>query len=68
MPLSDEDFQALMQCGPPMLAGEIEARDVAACVNMSQEERAKTAPSSSENIKPEDAIVRPSAERSRPKT
>jgi hypothetical protein len=41
-----------------MLAGEIEARDVATRVNMSQEQRAKTAPFSSESIKPEDAIVR----------
>jgi hypothetical protein len=39
------------------LAGEIEARDVQARQSMTDEQRAATAPYSSENIAPEDAIV-----------
>lgn len=39
------------------LAGEIEARDVQARQNLTDEQRASTAPYSSENIAPEDAIV-----------
>jgi hypothetical protein len=40
-----------------LLAGEIEARDVQARQNLTPEQRRATAPFSSENIAPEDAIV-----------
>jgi hypothetical protein len=40
-----------------LLAGEIEARDVQARQNLTPEQRKATAPYSSENIAPEDAIV-----------